>query len=247
MWSTKSIQRLIWLYSYCKATLTIWSSENDQLGSNDRLLLLRKYFAKSAVYYDLPEQQHTFFHAYAHDTAELNKYLAKSSDLLVKYYLRNTADLAEYWQSLHGTIMSTLQSALMLNRGATFLSTKQYKAKDNVKIYELHGKFEIFSTTKANNETQAFTNSTDAVNEANDNNIAVNSGDTNNQVTGCIRISLRTSSNLVIYDGFEANVESHSPGSINIYLFTNGLVKMYVGNKLEQEANIPASNNFEYI
>ena len=135
----------------------------------------------------------------------------------------------------------------MLNRGATFLSTKQYKAKDNVKIYELHGKFEIFSTTKANNETQAFTNSTDAVNEANDNNIAVNSGDTNNQVTGCIRISLRTSSNLVIYDGFEANVESHSPGSINIYLFTNGLVKMYVGNKLEQEANIPASNNFEYI
>ena len=255
LWASKSIHRLLWLYSYCKATLTVWGSENDQLSSNESILLFRKYFRKSSTFYDLPEKQHHFFHLYAHDPNEMEKILAKSNDLLVKYCLKNTVILSDYWRTLHGNIMQTTHSALMFNLGASYISTKQYKAKDNVKIYELHGKFELFSTAKVHekglNDSQyalnsANTNNSDA-NVANDNNIAVDAVNTENQLTGCIRISLRTSSKILIDDILESNFENHSAGSINIYLFTNGLVKIFVGTKLQQEANFPASNVFEYV
>ncbi len=257
LWSTKSIHRLLWLITYCKATLTIWGSATDQLSSNDSLLLFRKYFKKSSAFYDLPEIQHNFFHTYAHEPNEIDKLLTKSSDPLVKYYLKNTAHISDFWSALNGNIMLTSQSAIVLNKGGSFLSKKQYKAKDNVKIYEIHGKFEVFEVIKRFGETRPKdgadligsintpnTNNT-GLNEINDNNIAVNSINIDNQIIGCIRISLRSSSSLEIAESLQTILESHSPGSINVFIFTNGLVKIYIGNKLEQEANFPASNNFE--
>ena len=154
----------------------------------------------------------------------------------------------------------TSQSALMLNRGATFLSKKQYKAKDNSKIYELHGKFEIFPLEKKYEDSKAarespdfiasintpYTNNT-GVNEVNDNNIAVNVNSLNieNQITGCIRISIRSGSNFKDSDSLQTILENNQPGSISVLIFTNGLVKIYTGNTLTEEANFPASNSFE--
>ncbi len=227
------------------------------MSSNESLLLFRKYFKKSSVFYDLPEHQHNFFHSYAHDSNEIEKILSKSNDPLVKHYLKNTFSLSDLWSAINGNIMQSFQSAIVLNKGATFLSKKQYKAKDNVKIYEIHGKFEVFPINKRQGETRSKdgtdliasintpnTNNT-GVNEMNDNNIAVNSVIIDNQIIGCIRISLRSSSKLEFADSLQQILENNSPGSINIFIFTNGLVKIYIGKRLEQEANFPASENFE--
>lgn len=252
LWSTKSVHRLHWLTQFTKSTLTIFSVDTDQLSSLESLLLFRKFFINSSVYYDLPKKQQEFFKLYAYDPAGLDNVLSKSSDLLIKSYLKNSNFLSDFWTSVHGTILQSSFAALMLNNGASFVSRKQYKAKDNVDIYELSGKFEIFSTLTKQQESLVTpsalnnnnNNNMSSLNENNDNNLAVLNSMADQ--SSCVRVSLRSSSSIPIYDSLKANFESHSPGSINIYIFTNGLIKIFVGNKLEQEANLhPAASNFE--
>lgn len=59
----------------------------------------------------------------------------------------------------------------------------------------------------------------------------------------CVKISLRASKELLNLSKPYAN----SPGSINIYIFTNGLIKVFVSNKLQQEANLQASGKFDFF
>ena len=66
----------------------------------------------------------------------------------------------------------------------------------------------------------------------------------NNQTDAAyLRISLRQSNST------RTNKESSAPssGSVNIFLFANGLVKVYVGDKLEQEATLQVASNYEYL
>lgn len=53
-----------------------------------------------------------------------------------------------------------------------------------------------------------------------------------------VRISLRTSRHL--------GLNEHTPGSINMYIYPTGLVRIFVGAQLEQEANVQASSVYEY-
>ena len=157
--------------------------------------------------------------------------------------------MPNFWISLHGTIYQNDFGAIMINNGASFISRKEYKAKDGTDIYEVSGKFEIFSTqinsSSIDINQSVDTNNSSSINENNDNNIEVSN--LNQENIACTRISLRTNSLIDIYDDIKDYQSNHSPGSINIYLFTSGLVKIFVGNKLEQEANLQAANTFEYF
>lgn len=249
LWSTKSLFRLLWLQIFTKSTLTIWSHQTDQLSSLDSLLLFRKFFSPSSVFYDLPKEQDQFLKKFAYNQDDLNTILKESKDKFVIDYLRNTNFLPNFWNSLHGTIYQNDFGAIMINNGASFISRKEYKAKDGTDIYEVSGKFEIFSTqinsSSIDINQSADTNNSSSINENNDNNIEVSN--LNQENIACARISLRTNSLIDIYDDIKDYQSNHSPGSINIYLFTSGLVKIFVGNKLEQEANLQAANTFEYF
>jgi hypothetical protein len=84
-----------------------------------------------------------------------------------------------------------------------------------------------------------------SINENNDNNIEVVNVNEENRLA-CVRISFRTNSIVDIYDEVKDYQTNHSPGSIHLYLYTNGLIKIFVGNKLEQEATLQAANTFEF-
>ena len=74
-----------------------------------------------------------------------------------------------------------------------------------------------------------------------DNNIEVSNSKINKKIA-CVRVSLRSNNLITLSDDMDEYYQSHFPGSINIYLFTNGLIKIFVGNKLEQEATLQSSN-----
>jgi hypothetical protein len=249
LWATKSLFRLLWLQIFTKSTLTIWSHQTDQLSSLDSLLLFRKFFSPSSVYYDLPKEQDEFLKKFAYNQNDMNTILKESKDKFVINSLKNTNFMPDFWNSLHGTIYQNDYGALMINNGASFITRKEYKAKDGTEIFEVSGKFEVFSTLTNSSSIEINqsldTNNNSSINENNDNNIEVLNLNQDN--IACVRISLRTSSLIDIYDDIKDYQSNHSPGSINVYLYTSGLVKIFIGNKLEQEATLQAANNFEYF
>ncbi len=256
LWSTKSLFRLLWLQTFTKSSLTVWSYSTEPLTSLDSILLFRKYFPDSSVYYDLPSEQYEFFKQHAYDRVHLNNYLEKSHDKLVQYYLKESFS-PSIWVSLHGTIYQCDLAALMINNGASFVSRREYKAKSGSEIYEIYGKFELFSVANKkplssiiNNQQAASANSSSEGsinNNQEDNNLEVNNVLATDNNPACVRISIRSSSFVTIYDDLNANFQNHALGSINVYIFNSGLVKVFSENRLEQEANLQPSNNFEFF
>ncbi len=53
---------------------------------------------------------------------------------------------------------------------------------------------------------------------------------------------MRTSYNSVSPDGPYAN----SPGSVNFYIFANGLIRVYIGDLMQQEANLQEATRIKF-
>ena len=163
----------------------------------------------------------------------IHEQINNSDDVLVRSYLLNEFRFEPtMWSRLNeNTIYESDYSAVMIGHGAEYISKKEYKAEDNLIIYEVHGAIELFEYNNNTNELSSISISTStttatvaaAVNNNNnndDNNLAVDSQIKANTVS-CVKISIRRSLKNLI-------------GSINFYIHMNGLVKIYVGNKMDQ-------------
>ena len=215
LWSINSLNRLIWLQKFTNATLTVWSHHTDKLNSKDGILLFRKYFDKSHVYYDLQPEEHEFFNANAFNEDTLKNVLENSSNCHVKSFSKNENSIdLEKWETGGGEFYKCDHGAIVLNNGASFTSVKQYKVEEQEgrKFYTVSGNFEIFDSDQT-----IF----------------------NNKTNNCVKISMRTSKNQI-------NACLHSEGSINIYLYTNGLIRAMLGDRVDSETNIQPSNHFEF-
>lgn len=205
-WSIKSLFKLLWLIKYTRGSLTIWSHSTDDLTSLESLLLFRKYFPDSDVFYDLPDEQDSYFRKYSNDKQNLNKILNNSNDELVKDVLKMKPFASDTWSSIKGASLSCDYSVLVTIPGDGYQSQREFKS-NITDVYEIQGKFELFKV-KSTNESDDF---------------------------GLARVSIRSSA-----DGTD------SPGSINVYVQTNGVIKVYIGNALFQEAHIQQSTKFTY-
>ena len=139
----------------------------------------------------------------------------------------------------------------MINNGAQLTSRKQYKAREGYEIYELHGKVELYlsssNLTSLSNVTHEYQNNVANLTSNNDadntNNIELESGKKLEDNNACLKITLRGSRK---QETSTLSSGSHSPGSISVYVHANGLVKVFTGDKLQQEAYLHASTKFEY-
>ncbi len=96
-WAARSMCRLEWLIRFTDSTLTVWGHETDLLGSLDWILLFRRYFSASRVFFDLPDKQMEFLRENLDHSVCLEK-LSKSADPLVRSYLSANIQ-ADYWDA----------------------------------------------------------------------------------------------------------------------------------------------------
>jgi hypothetical protein len=106
LWTVKSIFRLKWLTLFTDATLTVWTNENDILSSLESLLLIRKYFKKSDVFFDLPPSQYQILIDASTHPKRIDEILNSSKDNLVKETLKDGGNnfLPELWQINDGVV-----------------------------------------------------------------------------------------------------------------------------------------------
>ena len=110
------------------------------------MFLFRKYLSNFLVYYDLPSEQNNLFKSIVNENEKIDDFLSNSIDPLVKSYSNEIRFNPLLWvKSNSDFIFECDHSALMINNGAKYTSKKQYKAQDNLVIYEVYGSFEIFS------------------------------------------------------------------------------------------------------
>jgi hypothetical protein len=225
-WALKSLYRLAWLCKHTNSTLTIWSHDTDALTSNESLLLFRKYFDSSIVFYDLPSTMRGYLNG---KLEEYNEVLSRSDDELVGYYLKFNNFREDLWLA-NGQVFLNEFGGLMSGHGAMLKTRRQYKADEiSSVIYELFGKFEIFKNEqleKPQLQQQEVILDKNLIDET-------NSVSSNND---CIKISLRTSEGSEVDDG-----------RIVILLFLNGLVKIDVDGKVIQGNLYSTSNFFEFL
>ena len=104
----------------------------DSFSSLDTLLLLRKHFPTSRVYYDLPKSQDEHLRRFITGPRELlEQTLAESEDELIKCYLGNNVFNSTQWSvgALSNAIIYQIeQSVLMLNKGAFLTTKREYQA-----------------------------------------------------------------------------------------------------------------------
>ena len=257
-WAVNSLFRLVWLQQHTNCTFTIWSHDSDRFtaesvdstaAANDRLLLFRYFFSNHLIYYDL-----------AAATVQLNATLLKSSkeaiteqlnnsdDLLVRSYLLNEfrfePTLWSYSKEKEKIYESDFAS-VMFQHGAEYISRKEYKAEDNLVIYEVHSAFEMFEYNSSvrvdSSESDTLTTTTTAATLASNNSVGQNDEKDNIAVAVDSKIKANTVSGVKISIRGDST-DLNQLGSINFFVGMNGLVKIYKGNKLDQEANIQPSN-----
>jgi len=228
-WSVRSLFRLIWLHKFTNCSFTIWSHDTDEINSHDQMLLFRNYLPNHLVYYDLAQNHDSILKSKIYDQDLLKSYLNENNNKFnPNLWIINSNEF----------IYECDYSALMISNGAKYTSRKEYKAKDKIKVYEVYGSFEIISN---DSKLNAYANISQ--NDERENNIAIdNSSNEKIDSISCLKISLRSSFNSLN----ESDMNSNPNGSINFYVYINGLVQIYVGNKMEQEANLQPSKRFEY-
>ena len=139
------------------------------------------------------------------------------------------------WETRSGLVMDSERSLVLVNNGAMISCKNMFKANEGKSVYELHGKFEIFPIEKQLNQTKSI-----QIVEI-DNNISIMNQESGSNA--CVKISIRSSNEIVN----EFNPLKHSSGSINVYIYINGLVKIYKDEKIFQEGNLEPTNNFEIL
>ncbi len=244
-WAVNSVYRLIWLQKHTNCTFTIWSHATDKfttetsdssLTTNDRIYLFRYFLANHLIYYDLAPGLNSTELTIPKEI--IQEKLKNSDDILVRSYLLDKFRFEpNLWSCLNeNTIYESDYSTVMTKHSAEYISLKEYKAQDNLIIYEVHGAFELFEHNNTNEIISNISSPNLTVQQQNndDNNLAVDSQIKSNTVS-CVKISIRRSLKNQI-----------SIGSINFYIYMNGLVKIYIGNKMDQEANIQSSNKYVF-
>jgi len=147
LWSANSINRLLWLQRMTGCSLTLWSHSTDRMDCLDPLLIFRKYFHPSSVYYDLQPEESQFFleNVAGVDRQTLDKRLSESKNELVRAFMKAEKFIDENkWNKISGVFYQSDFGALMLQNGATFSSKKQYRVNGTEGIYEFIGSFEMF-------------------------------------------------------------------------------------------------------
>jgi hypothetical protein len=99
-----------------KCFIQLRSHDTDKLSSFESLLIFRKFFKPSSIYYDLPKEQNEFFKKAAHSNEmNLNELLNKSKDEYVKFYLKNSEDsLSCLWSCIHCKIYQCDHASLFI-------------------------------------------------------------------------------------------------------------------------------------
>lgn len=145
LWSINSLNRLIWLQRFTKCTYTLWSHVTDTINVLDSILLFRKLFHNSLVYYDLQPVEYEHFNKHAYDASVLEDTLNTSTDDLIGAYANTDKfiDLAE-WDSIDGVFYKSEFGALMMEHSASFVSSKEYKVSGLKESVDFSGDFEIF-------------------------------------------------------------------------------------------------------
>lgn len=273
-WSIKSLYRLHWLHMFTGGSLTIWSHETDELTSYESMLLFRKLFSNSVIYYDLPKNYSDYLtqHIYA-PSDELNKHLQESNDPLVSYYLRSFNFKADLWSSI-GNVLISDYGALIHDYNSSIVTVKEYKSNEKMGIlYELNAKFQLIPVKSAsstsimtllnnenlnknsNNENNNYidiTNSLVDTTSSNRNNnnasVSVNLNEKSNNSILNNTTSTTPNDNECVKISFRSSQnENDNDNSIGIYLYISGLVRLEVNGVIKQEGNLnPASNLFEF-
>lgn len=107
-------------------------------------MLFRKLFKPNLVYYDLQPAENEYFQSIAHDKIKLEESLKASKDPLVKLYTNGEKQIdLEQWNTLNGQFYKCDFGAVMVDKGALFISSEEKKG-----IYEFSGSFEMFSLDK---------------------------------------------------------------------------------------------------
>lgn len=152
LWSINSLNRLLWLKKFTHCSFTLWSHHTDTLDSLDSILLFRKYFHMSDVYYDLQPTEYEYFKANAYQETTMNKILNDSKSHQVRSFMKEQKLIdSNKWNTFNGEFYVSDYGALVLNNGARILSRKQFKVSEtDDNIYEFSGNFEIFSLNKVN-------------------------------------------------------------------------------------------------
>ena len=231
-WALKSINHLHWLIQHTNSTLTVWGHETDEFTSNESILLLRKYFPSTIVFYDLPTKTRNYLNENLENYDEI---LQNSNDILVSQYLKSTNFKLNLWQSNSQVFLSD-HGGVMNGFGAFLRTSKQFKAVESESIiYELSGKFEIFKNVEikqANNEDQLNELIIDRI-------LADQTSSVSGANIDCIKISLRSSNSVK---------NEERSGSVVVYYFLNGIVKLEVNNKVVQEGNLYSKSSlFEFL
>lgn len=145
LWSINSLNRLIWLQKFTKCTFTLWSHITDTIDELDPILLFRKLFHNSLIYYDLQPVEHEHFNKHAYDANVLENRLKTSTNNLIGAYVTNDKfiDLAE-WDTIDGVFYKSEFGTLMLEHGASFTSKTEYKVSGAKESVDFSGDFEIF-------------------------------------------------------------------------------------------------------
>ena len=233
-WAIKSIHRLDWLIKYTKSTLTIWGHETDEFTTAESILLFRKYFPISIVFYDLPVKIRSYLIANIEDYSNI---LKQSNDKLIDYYLRSSNFKLDLWHTSNSQVFLSDFGGIMNGYGSILKTRKPFKAiEDSSVIYELFGKFELFKNINNNQIEKA--NDKEQENGIIIDKILADQTSLSGQDSDYIKISLRSSE--------DENYESI--GSVVVYMFLNGMVKVQVNDKIIQEGNLfSKSNQFEVL
>lgn len=234
LWSTKSIYRLHWLTVHTQASLTVWSHEHDKLSSLESLVIFRKFFPNDKVFYDLPGKQNEYLRSNLDNFKQLdNVFFSNSNDKYVKELFFSKNFNKEHWIT-KGDVLTSQYGALLINQDSSLISTRHFKSEDN---FELSVEFEIFSINSEKNES---------FNVKNQNYDQVHTKTPYNQeeFKQLTKISLTNLSN---YEDFSNNLSPNNERSIDIFLFSNGLIKVYVSNKQEHEVFVEISDNYEIL
>ena len=250
-WAVNSLHRLEWLLASTRHTLTVWSHANDiapTVQSLDDLLLLRAYLPRVAVFYDLAEgEQAAYLRAHARQTrAQLLSMLAESSNARVRHVVATSATLrfaASAWRSASANaddaVLVGHHAAMMLHSSARLVSTREYRTQSapGGRAYRFAGKLELVNRNIQSKQQQREQNDRDAKKTT-----------TTTTTTGgaCVCLAIRTPAEITA-ETADGNVRiGHGPGSVTMYLFSGGLVHIYVGERLEHQANFPPAHVFAF-
>ncbi len=145
-WSINSVNRLIWLQKMTNCTFTLWSHFTDTIKDLDTILLFRKLFHNSLVYYDMQPDEYEHFQAHAYEPERLENLLKTSTNDVIQSYVKADAFINLYdWKTVNGVFYTCDFGSLMFEHGATFVTNSQLKESD---VIEFSGEFEIFPLDK---------------------------------------------------------------------------------------------------